>query len=120
TSAFLWLPRGVAADGKGNVYIADTGNERVRKVSPGGTITTLAGTGEAGFSGDGGPAASAKLSFPAAVAADREGNVYIADFLNSRVRKVSYSGKITTFAGAGNAGFAGDGGPATAAQLYGP
>jgi sugar lactone lactonase YvrE len=78
----------VAVDGKGNVYIADLGNQRVRKVSRGGTITTIAGTGKYGFSGDGGPATSARLYNPYGVAVDGKGNVYIADHLNSRVRKV--------------------------------
>jgi hypothetical protein len=79
----------VAVDGQGNVYIADLGNQRVRKVSRGGTITTIAGTGKYGFSGDGGPATSARLYNPYGVAVDGKGNVYIADHLNSRVRKVS-------------------------------
>ena len=119
-SAQLWLPRGVAVDGKGNVYIADTVNERIRKVTSGGRITTFAGTGKRGFSGDGGRATSARLSFPTGVAVDGRGAVYIADFLNSRVRKVTTGGTITAFAGTGKPGFSGDGGPAASAQLHGP
>ena len=124
TSAQLNYPRGVAVDGQGNVYIADFGNNRVRKVSPGGTITTFAGSGPSGccraFSGDGGPATSARLSAPTGVAVDGKGNVYIADRDNRRVRKVSPGGTITTFAGTGVLGDSGDGGPATSAQLHSP
>ena len=120
TSAQLRTPDGVAVDGKGNVYIADSEDQRVRKVSPGGTITTIAGTGEWGFSGDGGPATSARLYNPYGVAVDRKGNVYIADSEDQRVRKVSRSGTITTFAGTGKPGFSGDGGPATSAKLSWP
>jgi sugar lactone lactonase YvrE len=104
-------------DGKGYVYIADSANNRIRKVSPGGTITTIAGRGTVGFSGDGGPATSAQLNRPQAVAVDRQGNVYIADYENYRVRKVSPGGTITTFAGTGIPGFSGNGGPATSAQF---
>jgi serine/threonine-protein kinase len=117
TKAQLNLPWGVAANGKGNVYIADSANNRIRKVSPGGTITTIAGRGTVGFSGDGGPATSAQLNRPQAVAVDRQGNVYIADYENYRVRKVSPGGTITTFAGTGIPGFSGNGGPATSAQF---
>ena len=89
TSAGLgYLPRGVAVDAAGNVYIADTGNNRVRKVGTDGTITTIAGTGVNGFSGDGGPATSAQLNGPQGVAVDPAGNLYIADTFNSRIRKV--------------------------------
>ena len=102
----------------GNVYIAE-GN-RVRKVSRGGTITTIAGSREAGFSGDGGPATSARLAAKLGVAVDGQGNVYIADLGNQRVRKVSRGGTITTIAGTGKYGFSGDGGPATSARLYNP
>ena len=120
TSAKVNGPWGVAVDGKGNVYIADTLNFRVRKVSPSGTITTIAGTGKSGFSGDGGPATSAQLASPHGVAVDKKGNLYIADFVNNRVRKVSPSGRITTIAGTGKSGYSGDGGPATSAQLFFP
>jgi sugar lactone lactonase YvrE len=120
TSARLYAPEGVAVDGQGNVYIADRFNFRVRKVSPGGTITTFAGGGKPGVFGDGGPATSATLRNPSAVALDGKGNVYIADRDNMRVRKVSSGGKITTIAGTGVQGFSGDGGPATSAQLRFP
>lgn len=124
TRAQVCDPAGLAVDGKGNVYIADAADHRVRKVSPGGTITTIAGTGKYGLSGDGGPATKAKLFRPSGVAVDGKGNVYIADTTNNRVRKVSPGGTITTFAGTGNpdAGstFSGDGGPATKAHLSGP
>ena len=105
-------------DSAGNLYIADTGNNRIRKVSNG-VITTVAGNGTAGFSGDNGPATSAQLYDPAGVAVDSAGNLYIADTGNNRIRKVS-NGVITTVAGNGTAGFSGDGGPATSAQLNDP
>ena len=100
------------------LYIADTGNHRIRKVSNG-VITTVAGNGTAGFSGDNGPATSAQLNHPLGVAVDSAGNLYIADYWNNRIRKVS-NGVITTVAGNGNAGFSGDNGPATSAQLNYP
>jgi sugar lactone lactonase YvrE len=126
-SAGLCGPTDVALDAEGNMYISDTGDycsgpggDTVRKVDPHGTITTVAGTGEAGFSGDGGPATKARLDFPSAVAVDREGNLYIADGSNYRIRKVDKDGIITTFAGTGEARHSGDGGPATSAQLREP
>ena len=120
TSAQINSPRGVALDGAGNLYIVDTGNNRIRKVDTSGIITTVAGTGDAGFSGDGGPATSARLSGPRGVALDDAGNLYIADRDNNRIRKVDTSGTITTVAGTGDAGFSGDGGPALSATLNGP
>ena len=117
TSAQLFEPHGVALDGAGNLYIADTGNNRIRKVDASGTITTAAGTGPHGFSGDGGPATSAQLFEPHGVALDGAGNLYIADTGNNRIRKVDASGTITTAAGTGPHGFSGDDGPATSAQL---
>ena len=96
TSSLLWGPRGVAADGSGNVYIADTFNSRVRKVDSSGAISTFAGTGTRGFGGDGGAAISARLDGPDGVAADGSGNVYIADFGNDRIRRVDSSGNIST------------------------
>jgi len=116
-AAKLNLPTGVAVDGSGNVYIADLGDARIRKVDASGIITTVAGNGNAGFSGDGGPATGAKLNSPAGVTLDHAGNFYIADFGNARIRKVDSRGIITTAAGNGSAGFSGDGGPATSAQL---
>ena len=116
TSAQLSFPYGVAVDNRGNVYIA--GANSVRKVTPAGTITTIAGEyATPGFSGDVGPATSARLRGPLEIAVDGKGNVYIADTNNNRVRKVSTSGTITTIAGTGKAGFSGDGGPATSARL---
>jgi sugar lactone lactonase YvrE len=118
TSAQLSMPSGIAVDSAGNLYIADSGHYRIRKVSNG-VITTVAGNGTDGFSGDGGPATRARLSHPAGVAVDPAGNLYITDTANSRVRKVS-RGVITTVAGNGTDGFSGDGGPATSAQLFRP
>jgi len=126
TSASLWNPAGIAVDASGNLFIADTGNSRIRKVSAGGIVTTVAGNGSYGFSGDGGPAISASLWSPAGIAVDASGNLFIADTYNNRVRKVSASGIITTVAGsgipltAGNVGFSGDGGPAISARLNSP
>src|SRR5207253_2019957 len=111
-------PIGVALDGQGHLFIADTLNNRVREIS-GGIISTVAGTGTAGYSGDGGQATSAQINNPYGVAVDAQGNVYIADSLNNRVRKVS-GGVISTVAGTGTAGYSGDGGQATSAQLNFP
>jgi uncharacterized protein (TIGR03437 family) len=115
TNALLNGPLGVAVDYAGNVYIADSGNNRVRKVSNG-VITTVAGNGTAGFSGDNGSATNSQLNNPWGVAVDSAGNLYIADYGNNRVREIS-SGIITTVAGNGTADFSGDNGPATSAQL---
>jgi DNA-binding beta-propeller fold protein YncE len=116
TKAQLNLPLAVAVDRKGNLYIADAYNYRIRKVDKEGTITTIAGTGEEGYSGDGAPATSAKLTYPSGLAFDARGNLYIADELS--VRKIDPSGTITTVAGTGRGGhFSGDGGPATEAKL---
>jgi hypothetical protein len=120
TQAQLNLPLGVAVQSDGSVLIADSNNFRVRKVSPSGIITTVAGNGTEGFSGDGGAATAAKLDLPVAVAATRDGGFLIADAINNRIRKVSSSGIITTVAGNGTEGFAGDGGQATAARLWSP
>ncbi len=103
----------------GEIYIAEGRNNRVRKVDAAGTITTVAGNGSRGFSGDGGPATAACLNNPAAVEIDRQGNLYIGDCGNLRIRKVDRSGIITTIAGNGTRGHGGDGGPAIAAQLDG-
>jgi uncharacterized protein (TIGR03437 family) len=117
-SAALNYPSRVVADTSGNIYIADQLNNRVRKLSSG-TITTVAGSGTEGFSGDASPATSASLNYPWGVAVDSSGNLYIADDFNNRIRKVS-AGKITTVAGNGNYGFSGDGGPATSSSLSNP
>jgi sugar lactone lactonase YvrE len=107
-------------DATGTLYIADWGNNRVRRVSTDGTITTVAGSGTAGDSGDGGPATHAHLASPASVAVASTGTLYIADFGNQRVRRVDTNGTITTVAGSGTAGYSGDGGPATHAHLASP
>ncbi len=119
TSTALGFPSGLAVDLEGNLYIADQSNNSIRKVSATGIITTVAGTGTPGFSGDGGPATSAQINSPFGVAVDSAGNIYISDSGNNRIRKVS-GGVITTVAGNGSGGFSGDNGPATSAQLIGP
>jgi uncharacterized protein (TIGR03437 family) len=119
TSALLANPTGVAVDSAGNLYIADTNNNRIRKVSAAGTITTVAGSDVQGFSGDGRSAIGAALFRPQGVALDSAGNLYIADTNNSRIRMVS-GGIINTVAGNGNFVFSGDGGPATSASLNFP
>ncbi len=105
----------MAFDASGNMYIADTWNNRVRKVTTAGIISTFAGTGLPGFSGDGGAATSAKLNEPTSVAVDSNGNVFVADSENNRIRKITPGGVISTYAGGGVS--LGDGGPATMAQL---
>jgi hypothetical protein len=120
TAARLYLPTGVSVDGVGNLFIADQGNHRIRKVNAGGTISTVAGNGTAGFAGDGDAATAASLSSPTGVALDAAGNLYISDTGNSRIRKVNVNGTITTMAGNGAFDFAGDGGAATAASLRAP
>jgi sugar lactone lactonase YvrE len=120
TSAQLDVPMGVAVEAAGNLFIADGGNNRIRKVTPGGVITTVAGNGFRGFSGDGGPATSAWLDYPDGVAVDSAGNLFIADTQNNRIRMVTPGGVITTAAGNGTSGFYGDGGPATSAELIQP
>ena len=121
TSAELNQPSSVAVDTSGNIYIADSLNNRVRKVSINGIITTLAGNGVRGYSGDGGPATAAELNEPMGVAVDTFGNVFIADTDNGRVRRVAPDGVITTIAGTGSlVGYSGDGGPATNAPIPGP
>jgi sugar lactone lactonase YvrE len=120
TGAGLNEPLGMAADAAGNLFFADTGNNVVRKITPEGLITTVAGNGTCCFSGDGGPATSAQLNAPNAVALDAIGNLYIADANNNRIRKVTPNGVISTCAGTGTPGFSGDGGPANLAQLNGP
>ena len=120
TNAALYAPSGVAMDGAGNLYIADRDNERIRKVDTNGVITTVAGNGTNGYAGDGGAATNAELANPIGVAADGTGNLYIADFINNRIRKVDTNGVITTVAGNGVKGYAGDGGTATNAELANP
>jgi hypothetical protein len=113
-------PKALAVDRAKNAYIADTGNNKVRKVNSTGTISTLAGTGAPGFDGDGGQAKSARLTSPAGVAVDPLGDVFISDTLNFRIRIVDLSGQIETYAGTGQGGYSGDGGPAIYAKLNRP
>ncbi len=120
TKAQIYHPVGVAADGAGNVFVVDRENHRIRKISSTGIMTTLAGTGKPGFSGDGGPASAASINLPTSVAVDKAGNVFFSDYTNNRIRKVSTSGIITTIAGiSGPGGFSGDG-VAITAKLFGP
>jgi len=122
TEALLNFPTAVAVDGQGHLYIADTMNHRVRRVdAQTGIITTIAGTGQARFSGDGGPADHAALNEPAALAVDAQGQLYIADQSNNRVRAVDLkTGIIRTVAGMGSAAYDGDGKPAAESSLAGP
>ena len=118
-------PEDVALDGAGNLYVADTRNNRIRRIDTEGIITTVAGTWDRGYTGDNGPAVSARLNHPASVAVDVEGNVYIADIANNRIRRIDASGTITTIAGSGEVGlygqgYSGDGGPAVEAKLAYP
>jgi uncharacterized protein (TIGR03437 family) len=116
TSAELNLPLGLAFDSSGNMYIADSFNQRIRKIS-GGTITTEAGNGTAGYSGDGAAATSAEVYSPAGVAVDSSGNIYIADTSNHVIREVTSNGDIATIAGTNTGGYSGDDGPAISAEL---
>lgn len=118
--AKLRVPAGLGFDKKGNLYIADRENHRVRKIDTHGNITTFAGNGTAGFSGDGGPATQASLNLPSGIVVDEEMNVYIADRSNDRIRAVDAKGVIHTYVGTGVEGFSGDNGPATKAQLNKP
>jgi uncharacterized protein (TIGR03437 family) len=120
TAAQIGSIQGIAADRFGNLYLSDTDHHRVRKIDSTGTINTVAGTGVAGFSGDGGPATSSQLNLPYGLAVDLAGYLYIADLGNNRVRRVSPDGLMSTYAGSGGQGSSGDGGPATSAQLLTP
>jgi len=126
TAAILNRPQGVAVDASGNIYIAEEDGHRIRKVDPSGIITTVAGNavsgynGVSGYSGDGGPATAATLHSPRGVDVDTQGNLYIADTQNYRIRKIDTSGIITTVVGNGTLGSSGDGGPATQAKLCMP
>jgi len=120
TSASLNNPYGLAVDAANNLYVADSANNRIRKVDTNGVITTVAGTGTGTYTGDGGPATNASLSSPQGVALDAMGNLYIADTANNRIRQVDTNGIITTVAGNGTGTYAGDGGAATNASLASP
>lgn len=120
SAARLDLPFAVAVDAEKNLYIADQGNHRIRRVSLSGVITTIAGAGQAGYGGDGGPAVKAKFWNPSGLALDRAGQLYIADQNNHRIRKIDAAGIVTTVAGTGEAGFSGDGGTAGQAKLFNP
>jgi uncharacterized protein (TIGR03437 family) len=101
SSAVLFQVQGIAADAQGNVYLSDTDNHRIRRVAPDGTISTVAGTGAPGFSGDGGPAAAAQIDTPYSLATDPQGNLYFADYGNGRIRRIRPNGVIETIAGGG-------------------
>ena len=113
-------PCHLVVDSGGTLYIADSGNRRIRKVTPDGIISTIAGTGEDGFSGDSGPALKAPIAFPSAIAVDEDGNLYVADFLNHRIRRVSTDGIMTTIAGTGEPEYNGDGRPALECSIGEP
>ena len=119
TTAQLNSPVGVGLDHRGNIFIADYGNNRVREVNTSGTITTFAGDGNCGFLGDGGPPTSAELCFPEGVAITTGGTVYIADSGNFRIRKVA-ANTISTYAGSGAVGYNGDGLAALSTNLDDP
>src|SRR5262249_38225895 len=117
-NASMNFPTDMVVDSSGNVYVSDTGNNRVRRISPDGKITTYAGTGVPDYNGDSIPAPQAQLASPTGLGLDAAGNLYIADSDNRRVRKVNAAtGVITTVAGDGLVGYAGDGGPATQAEF---
>jgi len=120
TAAKLYQPVGVIIDVHNNLIISDYDNHVIRKVTPAGIISTIAGNHIAGYGGDGGPATSAQFNFPSGIGLDNAENLYIADFLNNCIRVLSLAGVVTTFAGDGTMAFGGDGGPATAAQIYYP
>jgi len=119
TAALLYAPRQIAIDVAGNIYITDDGNYRIRKVDTSGIITTFAGNGTFGFSGDGGPATAAQIA-TTGIFFDSSGNAYLADVSNQRIRIIDTIGTINTIAGTGTPGYSGDGGPATNATLNTP
>ena len=120
TTVAITAPVALTVDSSGNLYFVENGDSRIRKVDTKQIISTIAGTGTAGFSGDGSAASKAQMNFPTGIAIDGSGNLYIADFLNLRVRKIDSSGNINSVAGNGVLSFSGDGGPALNAQLNAP
>jgi len=117
SKAELAFPEGLAFAPDGTLYFADQLNQRIRRITPSGQIDTIAGTGEAGFNGDGLAAKDSKLNYPCSVAVASDGSLYIGDTLNSRIRRLAADGTLTTVAGTGTFGYSGDGGPAVNAQL---
>src|ERR1019366_7620929 len=115
----MLAPFGVTADSSGNLYVAESGTNRIRKIDTAGNITTAIGDGIQGFAGDGGAPATVEMSLPTSVAVDSSGNIYFADSLNNRIRKLA-GGTVSTFAGNGVFAYSGDGGAATSAQLNTP
>jgi DNA-binding beta-propeller fold protein YncE len=113
-------PHGIVTDSKGNIYVADSGNSRIRKISTDGFVQTVAGTGKSGYSGDGGPANRAKFALPMGLAMDPEGSLFVADYGNNRVRKIDANGTVTTIAGNGKRGDSGDGVLAIKTKLFAP
>ena len=120
TNATLSRPGGITINHFGSIVFSDAQHNRIREVNASGIISTIAGTGSAGFSGDSGPATAAKINQPSSLCIDNVGNIFLADGNNNRVRKIDTFGNISTVAGNGSAGFSGDSGPATAASLHGP
>ena len=126
TAAELYWPSSIAIDATHNIYFTDAGNNCIRKITPAGIISTIAGTDTAGYSGDGGPASAARLFYPQGLTLDNKGNMFIADCFNNRIRKIDTAGIISTIAGNGygsgsdSGGYSGDGGPADSAELFWP
>ncbi|NUS61254.1 MAG: hypothetical protein HOQ01_09930, partial [Lysobacter sp.] len=120
SKALIDRPMGLAIDAAGNLYFADSGNRRVRRIAPNGTITTVAGNGNFTATGDGGQATAAAIGEPSGLAIDKNGNLYFSDRRNNYIRKVTSAGVISTYAGNGTAGLTGNDGPAKSASLNGP
>ena len=120
TAAALNSPYGIAVDGTGNIYVSDQANQRIRKINTSGIISTVAGNGSAGYTSDGVAGTTAEVNYPAGIACDAAGNVYVADYFNNRVRQITTTGIISTVAGTGAVGYLGDGTAATGAKLNQP